>query len=128
MSVSFKYSVAAEEALKKLHDDINRDTPCGICGNKGATVAWRTPKSRAVHVECYESIKPLAIRMAEVVNTFRVLDRSDVHWVALRAVEQVIDSESLSSYLSRNGIEALMNLFNTVGVDAVRAAADSHKK
>ncbi len=112
---------------------ISREAICGVCRKTGENavsmvVVWPTSDCAVVHKRCYESIEPLADRVAEIVSeTFSIskdsaITRKIVHKATVRAVEQAIDPGTISSYLSENGMNALMKLFNTVGLDAARAA------
>ncbi len=122
---------AAPGAMEASLSDLST---CGVCKRNGGTVVFPTSTSTVLHNECYQSIKPIADRVAKIVNdivpTREIggISKIGVHIAAVRAVEKVIDPGTISSYLSENGMEALIKLFDTVGMDAAKAAAISYKK
>ncbi len=144
MSVSFpKYNSYEEsiknngrfaEFVKNTEAERSRKSTCSICKKNGGTVGFFTSTSPVAHNDCYQSIKPIADRLTEIVNDslsireLGLITLRTVHVTATQAVEQVIDPKTLSSYLSENGMDALMNLFNTVGRDAARAAVISSEE
>ncbi len=104
-----------------------KKSKCGVCHEEGGTVIWPTSNSTTVHSQCYDLIKRIANRVAEIISSVPISEDSllrpnEIHVRVVRAVEQVFYPKTIFSYLSENGVEALLKLFNTVGMDAAKDA------
>ena len=102
---------------------------CGVCEKTGSEVIWFSDYSRCAHKRCFEWIKTAdSALMAEVAKLFKgkVGDRGSFnqflnhsHRLAMEAVREKCNPETVMTYSEKNGIEALTKLFIEVGLPAV---------
>ncbi len=104
------------------------DSRCGICreetgggGLEGFAIWWPKTKFCLVHNRCYERIKPAADRVAEVIYSLSkgvITEQGErAYGKAIQAVQGRVFPETIDSFVSRKGIDALIEKFNTIGRD-----------
>ena len=87
---------------------------------KGAEVFWFSHYSRCAHAKCFKMIQKAQAHLKVVIDMlFEKKERTTAHISAIKAVRLACGSETILSYLEKNGIEALTHLFDTVGIIAV---------
>lgn len=121
---------AYQEVRKKVCAFINAAKVEEIIFTRGTTESIN-------HERCVEMIKgaenPLFQKIEELFNNnsgdYR--DHNDAHFRAISAIKIAIsygcDSETISSYLEKNGESALAHLFNTIGSETVEQYAKLRK-
>jgi hypothetical protein len=101
---------------------------CGICQKPGGEVFWFSPYSRCAHAKCFELIKTSESDLIKIIdglfkNTEDYGEKNSAHIKAIKAVRAACNSETIMSYLEKNGVDALTRLFNTVGAEAAKKYA-----
>lgn len=99
---------------------------CGICEKKGAEVFWFSPYSRCAHAKCVKQIEAAESTLIKKIDSLFKKDnygeQNISHIRAIKAVRKACGSETILSYMEKNGVEALKNLFDTVGVEAAQTS------
>jgi hypothetical protein len=97
---------------------------CGICEKKGPTHIFFNPKSRLAHEECialideaYSPIKNVITQMFKDEDGFLNFNGAQIE--VIDAIQKKIFGETISTYLEKNGKEALKELFLSEGLSAV---------
>ena len=120
-----------KEALVSMITNMYNSEGCGVCEKEGAEVFWFSPYSRCAHARCFKIIEPatstLYLTIDDLFNGAKHGEHNDAHIKAIKAVRSACGSDTIMSYLEKNGLDALKNLFNTVGVKAVKQYAYASK-
>jgi hypothetical protein len=104
--------------------DVYRQEGCGICEKRpGAEVFWCSPFSRFVHQKCFLQIDASETMLTKTIDSFFLSDKNHLrqnmsHVEAIRAVRSSC-GKPIAEFVEDNGLEALTELMNSVGVEAV---------
>lgn len=111
------------------------DEGCGICEERGdlgqsGFVYWYTKNRSSAHFICIQKIGHLEKNLNRtILDLFHSnqLNKSEsftnfkrVHIQAIEAVKNACGSETLLSYLEKNGETCLAHLFDTIGIEAAK--------
>lgn len=105
---------------------IRNNQPCGICEEKGSgpSVFWFSYRNEGAHKSCVKLIKkaekPLLKRIEAV---FKNQDVTSAHIQMAMAVKEACGELSIKSYLEKNGIHKLKEIFDNQGAEAVNKFA-----
>jgi hypothetical protein len=119
-SVIVSYEAAVQIALSAYAGEV-----CGICHKENGDYFWVNPKSRTAHSACVTLIKEAEEPLKAIISTHfpsktNHLHANLSHCFAIEKISQKIGDETLSTYITKNGKDALKELFSTVGMQAVR--------
>jgi len=118
-------------ALISLVKRMYENEGCGICEKKGAEVFWFSPYSRGAHAKCFKIIENIENKLIQTIDEVfkdkateseraKNLSCNMAHVRAIKAVRAACGSETILSYLEKNGTEKLTKLFDTVGIEAAK--------
>jgi len=98
---------------------------CGICEKKGGgEVFWFSPYSRTAHAKCDKMIEGAEETLDKIVEELfkhtRHGEKTSAYSRARKAVRIACGSETIRSFFEKNGVKALSNLYNTVGIEAAK--------
>lgn len=114
--------------MMKRRSDFDPDG-CGICEKGNPTVLWFSHHSKAAHRLCYQIIMRADEVLMKTINE-QFKSKSDwsehnfAHRKAVEAVKLACGDATLIEYFEREGEEALVHLFRTVGVQAANEYAE----
>ena len=136
------FESAGIEAAKQYMDDISR---CGICEDPKGTELWPSEISDYAHSDCVLGVKSLEEELRLYINhLFKKEEQNKAaHKAAIVAVKEEIKKEimkekeaespgssdvlskrvTIFSYLSRDNADELKDIFNGVGIEAVKEYA-----
>lgn len=114
-----------------------RSEGCGICEDGNVLgesfILWFTDKTRGAHLVCHEKIRHLDEKLTKTIRQLfynNQLNESEnsrkfnqVHREAIKAIKIACGSETILSYLEKNGETRLTHLFQTVGIEAIKQLA-----
>lgn len=101
---------------------------CGICGDRGASIAWHHPDGQFAHGRCVKQFERIEASLQKALKHLfsenQLRHRQIAHAVAVNEVTKQIQANyqvgyrTLSFYLKNYSEETLIHYFNTVGVFA----------
>jgi hypothetical protein len=127
MSANLSFTKAAE--LNTENTIPNRAgswniNPCGICEKGGAEVFWYGSFSQAAHAKCIKVVnkaeEKLNTTIGELFIGTKYQVKTEAQTRARQAVRLACTPKTMLSYLEENGIDALIRLFDTVGIEAAK--------
>lgn len=98
-------------------DAINKQT-CAFCEVKDADVFWFNSLSCHAHSKCDQIIQTLSEGIQRTIDALYKdhHQRMMAHLRAVGGVRRACVSDTISAYLEKHGPDALLRLFDTVGV------------
>lgn len=120
-NVSFRTaSVDCEALVIALRNNYDCKS-CAICEKEDVIFFLFNHNSQIVHKKCYKSIKPAETKLMHIIEGLykdTVQEQNKAYTRALRAVKIACGSKTLLSFLDKEGMKTLTDLFDKVGVAA----------
>jgi hypothetical protein len=96
---------------------------CGICQKPGAEVFWQDFESDGAHQQCYDLIRNCEIEIdQQIVQAFydKRQYRAKAFMRVTNALKTALGKTSFKEFVDDNGCQALTDLYNTVGKEALK--------
>lgn len=103
----------------------SRLSRCGICKDDTAANLWFNGDSDVAHKACIDAIVAATRDFDTLIQGLpgNNRDRNLAHVAGVREVEKFLEGYTIKIYAEQNGMNALKELFDSVGAAATRAFA-----
>lgn len=121
--VGKSFMLSKEEATKMVMSTYSCES-CGICQESEVDTFWFNPISRSAHGKCIKLIEKAEESIKAMIEKMYPTDKSNLnsnlaHVAIVDAVQKAIGKESIAEFVANKSIEALKELFDSVGVKAL---------